>query len=126
MKRGFFGIFLLLLLLFGGLSQGRSARRDLKPIADTMMLAGQAALEENWEQTAALTEKARAAWESCISKFSCLAPQQSVREISALYEEVEIFLKAEEGGHCSAACSMLKNQLLALLEDQALNLQNLL
>ena len=126
MKRGFFGIFLLLLLFFGGLSQGRSARQNLKPIAQTMSLAGQAALEEDWEKTAALTGKARTAWESYTLKFSCLAQQQSVREITALYEEVEIFLKAEEGGHCSAACSMVKNQLLALLEDQALNLENLL
>ena len=126
MKRGFIGIFLLLLLLFGGLSQIKAAREDLKPIEQTVSLAGQAALAGDWEKTAALTKKARAAWETHILKFSCLAQQQSVREITSLYDEVEVFLAAREAVHCSATCAVLKNQLQALLEDQALELQNLL
>ena len=126
MKRGTFGILLLILLFFAGLSSMRSVREEIRPIAGNMELAAQAALREDYGQTAALTEKARTAWNENHLKFSLLSDQATVRTIDSLYDEVEVFLKAEEKVHCSAACQALKNQLQALMEEQNLSLPILL
>ena len=125
MKRGLFGVILLLCLIFGGLHQIRQVRKDLSPIIGDMELAAQAILQEQDQKTAALTDGARAAWEQYRTKYSCLNDQQQVRQIDSLYDEVMVFLTAKERVHCSAACMALKNQLLALQEDQSLNLPNL-
>ena len=126
MKRGVFGILLLILILFLGLTQMRDSRSNLKPIAADMELASQAVLQGDIKKAAALTDRARAAWEDYRLKFSSLSQQQAVRSVDSLYDEVKVFLIAGETVHCSATCEVLKNQLLALLEDQQLNLLNLL
>ena len=126
MKRGLIGGILMVLLLFAGLTEMKTVRRELNPMADTMEQAAQAVLRGVYKKTAALTAKARAAWEDSHFRFSCLSHQQAVRQIDGLYDEVEVFLQAKEKVHCSAACQALKNQLRALLEDQKLDLPNLL
>ena len=126
MKRGTFGAVLLAALFFLCLSEMRFARRELKPMAGQIRQAAEAAALGDYEKTAALTEKAGAAWEKCRGKFSCLSQQQAVRDIDGLYDEVRVFLLAKEQVHCAAACENLKNHLLALLEDQKLCFANLL
>ena len=125
MKRGVFGCVLLVFLLLLSLTLMRQVRRDLRPIAGDMELASEAVLREDFEKTAALTDGARTAWKEYRLRYSCLSPQQQVRQIDSLYDEVRVFLTAGETVHCSAACEELKNQLLALMEDQQLNLPNL-
>lgn len=126
MKRGIFGILLLLLLFFGGLAESRSVRRDLTPIAYSVEQASQAVQKGDTEKTAALAEKARAAWENFEVKYSSLTQQQDVWTINILWDEVQVFLESGETVHCSAACAELKNLLRAMLRDQQLSIQSLL
>ena len=126
MKRGVFGVILLVLIFFLGLTQMRDSRKELRPIAADMELASQAVLQGDLKKAAALTDGARAAWEDIRLKFSCLSQQQAVRSIDSLYDEVRVFLIAGEAVHCGAACEALKNQLRALQDDQQLDLLNLL
>ena len=126
MKRGFFGPILLAVILTVSLLIGAAAKKELAPIAGDVDLASETVLQEQWQKTAALTEKSRAAWNEIRMKFSCLSQQQAVREIDSLYDQVEVFLNAEEAVHCSATCADLKNHLQALLEEQKLCLSNLL
>lgn len=126
MKRGAFGCILLIALFFFSLTGIRTAHQELSPIARRMDMASEAALQSDWQKTAALTREARAAWEDYRFKYSCLSQQEDVREIDGLYDEVQVFLKAGESVHCSAACAALKNQLLGLLEDQKLSFPSLL
>ena len=125
MKRGIFGCLMLLVLLLWGFRQMGQVRQELTPIIGNMELASQTILQEDYKKTAALTDGARAAWEDYRLKYSCLSSQQQVRRIDSLYDEVRVFLVAGETIHCSAACAELKNQLLALREDQSLSLPNL-
>ena len=126
MKRGLFGCLLLIVLLSAGLTELKATRQLLKPIVSHAELASQTVLQGDFEKTAALTEKARAAWEKTRGRFSFLNEQEAVREIDRLYDEAEVFLRSGEKIHCSAAFASLKNQLQALLEDQQLSLPNLL
>ena len=126
MKRGSFGVVLLAGLFFLSLTEARSVRQDLTPVAAYMEQASQTVLRGDIEKTAALTGQARAAWEAWRLKYSSLTQQQEVWEIDRLWEEVEVFLTAGETVHCSAACAELKNQVQALMEDQQLSLHNLL
>ena len=125
MKRGIFGCVLLGLLLAFSLQISRQARKEILPIAGEMSQAQEAILREDYKKTAALTDGARAAWEKYRAKYSSLGDQQQIRNIDSLYDEVKVFLTAGETVHCSAACAELKNQLLALLEDQKVNIPNL-
>lgn len=126
MKRGTFGILLLLLLLFAGLLESRSVRRDFSPIAYGMEQASQAVRRGDTKKAAALTGQARAAWEDFRAKYSSLTQQQDVWEIDSLWDEVQVFLESGETVHCSAACAELKNHLQAMLRSQQLSLHSLL
>ena len=126
MKRGTFGVIVLLALFAGSFTAMNTVRSQLSPVISRMELASRAAGEGDLQKTAALTEEARAAWETYRLKFSCLSPQESVREIDSLYERVRVYGEAEEPAHCRETCTILKNRLEALLEDQLLTLKNLL
>ena len=126
MKRGIFGVILLLLLFFGGLLESRSVHRDLAPIAYGMEQASHAVRMGDTKKAAALTGKARAAWEVFETKYSSLTQQQDVWEIDSLWDEVQVFLESGETVHCSAACAELKNHLRAMLQNQQLSIHSLL
>ena len=126
MKRGYLGMALLgAILLLSILISGISARRA-EPIHENLEQAAGAALRGDWQKTAALTGKARAAWEDGKFYFSCFAHQDEVRDIDSLFGQLEIYQSAREGPGCSALCVMLENLTRELQEDQCLNLHHLL
>ncbi len=118
MKRGTFGVILLLVILIGSLLCSLMVRNQIGSLTEDLERAAQAALRKDYKETAALTEKVSTAWKKYRMKFSCLSHQDAVREIDSLFAQMEVFQSTEEAACCSAACVMLKNQLQALLEDQ--------
>lgn len=118
MKRGVFGILLLLVIFAGSFLYSFLVKNQICPLIENLEQASQAVLREDLKETAALTEKVSAAWEDYRLKFSCFSHQNSVREIDSLMSEIKVFYTAGELTLCRAACVQLKNQMQALLEDQ--------
>ena len=126
MKRGIFGICLLIGLLALGIAAMLTAKHQLTPIEEDLGQVSQAALHGDWQKTAALTGKARAAWEDCRDLFSCFAQQEEIHEIDRLYDQLEIYAVAGEKRLCSSIAAQLRNLTKELQEDQLLNLPHLL
>lgn len=123
MRRGLLGMGILAVLLILCLMIMTAAAVLPRQLAADLQAAAEAALSEDWEKTAALTGKARAAWEEIRLFYCCITSQDEIQEMDSLFLQAAAYVQAEETGSCAAACLSLADQARSLGEDQILTIQ---
>lgn len=126
MKRSWFGLGLLLLLLV--LSAMTSARMGSihRPIEAELKRAAELALAEDWEGAEAFLEKAGETWEQTGAFRAYLADHTPLEEVDAGFALLRTYCRSRERVSFAACCADLAEQTAAIGEAHALSWKNLL
>lgn len=126
MKRMWFGLGLLALILIVGIWSGHRMTRVQVPCAEDLERAAACAMAEDWSGAGALTERARDLWQDNWKVCAAVSSHQPMEEIDALFEELDIYRAREDTTAYSAGCVYLAERLRDLGNSFRLNWWNLL
>lgn len=126
MKRFWFGLGLLVLLLSTGLWAGSRMSRIHTPCAMDLERAATCAMAEDWVTASQLTDQAKELWQKNWSASAAISHHQPLDEIDALFEELEIYRAREETAAYCAACRYLSERVRDLSNSFRINWWNLL
>ena len=126
MKRGWFGVGLLAVLLALGIFSSVAMGLFHEPVADVLERASDYALEENWDQARRLSGRAEDTWEELWHFSASFADHSPMEEIDSLFAQLEIYEKARDPVAFAAVCASLSRQLEAMSDAHELSWWNLL
>ena len=126
MKRCWFGLGLLILMLVGGLLVTRSMDRNYSRMSHQLAAAREAALAEEWNTVRALLEDAKDTWQARWHFSAAFSDHEPMEEIDGLFAQAEVYLKCREREALAATCGELAKMAEAMGEAHALNWWNLL
>ncbi len=126
MKRFWFGITLLLVLLAGGIVSSICLDRLHTPISHELSLAAEAALGEQWEDAVRLAHQAKSQWQKQRHAVAAITSHSPMEQIDSLFDELEIYQAAGEVLPFASCCAALSALILAMAEAQTMNWWNLL
>lgn len=126
MKRCWFGLGLLVLLLVGSLLVTVYMDRTNAPLAETVEQASRKALEGDWGNANALAGKARASWEKNWNVGAVFADHDPMEDINGLFEQLEAYAEARDPLGFASVCGLLKAQLEAMADAHSFVWWNLL
>ena len=124
MKRSWIGLGLLGALLVIGLLVTWAMVRIHDPIAADLTAAGEQALAGNWEQAAALSQKAADCWKRHEFFRSCFADHNPTEEIDACFAQLAIYRQMKEETAFAAACGETSRKISAVGEAHKLMWHN--
>lgn len=116
MKRCWFGLVLLLLLLALGIGSSVYMDRHHQPIADALDRAAAMALAGDWESAQALAGDARARWEEGWGTSASFSDHAPMEEMDGLFHELEIYATARDPVSYGAVCAQLSRTAHAMGE----------
>ena len=120
MKRSWFGLGLLAVLLAGGLLVTWEMERIHEPVARDLITAGECALAGDWEQARRLSRQAKEAWEKNEKFRACFADHEPMEEIDACFARMEVFSRMKEAVAFAAACGETARKAEAMGEAHGL------
>ena len=120
MKRSWFGLGLLAVLLAGGLLVTWAMERIHEPVARDLITAGEYALAGDWEQARQLSRQAKEAWEKHEKLRACFADHEPMEEIDACFARLEVFCRMKEAAAFAAACGETARKAEAMGEAHGL------
>lgn len=126
MKRCWFGLGLLIILLVGSLLVTVYMDRTHAPLAQTVEQAGQKALEGDWGNANALAGKARASWEEHWNVGAVFADHDPMEDINGLFQQLQAYAQARDSMGFASVCGLLKSQLEAMADAHSFVWWNLL
>ena len=126
MKRLWLGVGLLLLLAVLGFLTAWGMQRIHEPVSNTLSLAGQAALEEDWERAVDLSAQAYQRWKRYRKLTAAAADHEPMEAIDSLFCELEVYGKEREAEHFAACCANLRILTRAMGEAHEVSWWNLL
>lgn len=126
MQRLWIGIALLIILLGLGLWTAIAMDKIHQPIAALLNQAAEAALQEDWQDAAALALDAKGEWERHWSAIASVADHTPMDEIDGLFAQLPIFAREEEKSDFAAVCAQLARLTQAMGNAHSLNWWNLL
>ncbi len=126
MKRSWFGLSLLLLILISALAVTWAMGALHKPIARDLELAAESALRENWDSAMALAEAAEAHWAKWDSLRRCFADHSPIEDIESNFVRLGAYGAEEETAEFAAACRELARKVEAMGDAHGLSLWNVL
>ncbi len=126
MKRMWIGVGLLVLFCVLGIFTAIGMKNIHDPIAQALLRASDAAMQENWEQAAVHFHAAQTKWERSRGLTATVADHVPMEEIDSLFSELAIYLQAQESPHFSATCAHLSALTRAMGEAHTINWWNLL
>lgn len=126
MKRSWFGLILLLILLIVGFLSSLAIDDAHDPIADKLELAADAALERNWASAAWHTADARDRWEQWELLRAGFCDHGPAEEIDALFSALEVYGSSREKIAFAALCREMAEKIQAIGDAHGLDLKNFL
>lgn len=126
MKRGSFGLGILLLFLGLGLWGSFAMSRFHEPVADTLEQAAQTALTGDLAQAVQGAKDAKATWDRGWGRVAILADHTPMDEIDATFARLEIYAAAENRADFAACANQLAVLISATAEAHELSWRNLL
>ena len=126
MRRSWFGLGLLLVLLGLSLLVTWGMTAVHAPVEGQLHRAEAAAVEENWEQARAAASQAEAGWNKWRGFRGCFADHTPVEEIDGDFELLKVYCAAREGASFAGGCLQLARQVAAVGEAHELVWWNLL
>ena len=126
MKRLWFGVGLLILLLFASLYLGDTLTELTEPAESDLDKAAVAALEENWPLASALYLRARKHWDSTRNLIAVLAHHDPIQQIEEGFAVLPAYAATEDSTGFCTACGQLAQQLRALPQPHSTKWWNLL
>lgn len=126
MKRCYFGVGLLAVLLLISLGTSWVTDRCHSPISQEMSEAASYALADDWKQAVRCTEQARKHWEQYRKLTAALADHEPMEQIDRLFGELEVWQKAQDAQHCATVCAQLSEAVNAMADAHALTWWNVL
>ena len=126
MKRCWFGVFFLALLLIGGLFVDKIMGRSHTPVAQALDRAAECAMAEDWTGAEALADRARETWEENWHFSAAFADHEPMENIDALFSRLTVFAAAREKEEFAALCRELSRQVKAMGDAHDLKWWNLL
>ena len=113
MRRMWIGAGILAVLLAAGILAGAVMEKRVSPGAETLRLAAEAALMEDWETAVSLTDAVRADWARGKVVAEILATHEDLEQIEISFDQLRAYAHAD-GPAYSALCTALARQLEAL------------
>lgn len=126
MKRFYFGLGLLILLLAGSAFLSGTAVKIHDPISLRLEEAAEVSLGGDWLRAKALTEEARQCWQRSLPFTAMFADHEPIEQIDSCFAQVAIYLRQEDADNFPAACGALARLARAMADSQRLSWQNLL
>lgn len=126
MKRSWFGLALLLVLLAGALLVTWTMERIHEPIARELEQAGACALAGQWHRAESLAEDAEVRWEKWAHFRGCFADHTPMEEIDGGFAQVKAYSQAGEPVDFAAACAQTARRVEAMGQAHGLNWWNVL
>lgn len=126
MKRLWFGVILLGLLLAGGIWMTAALSGIHSDLSGTLSAASVAAQQENWESANALTDSARRVWERYRHITAAFADHEPLEELEQLFAELQICRQLSLEENYALVCSDLSRICAAIAESFQINWWNVL
>ncbi len=126
MKRSWFGLGLLVVLLVLGVLTTQLLTTIHEPGAQALAEASELAAQGRWEEAEALAWEARDSWESRRGLVAALLDHEPIEELSAQLAKLDAYRDARDVMAFRAQCLYLAHCMEALGEGQRLILWNLL
>jgi len=124
MKRSWFGLGLLVLLLVLGLLVTWAMDRIHTPVSRDLITAGEYALAGDWGEAERLSGKARDCWEKNGMLRACFADHGPMEDIDACFAQLEIYCRRREETAFAAACGETARKAAAMGEAHKLRWEN--
>lgn len=126
MKRLWFGVALMAVLLALGIFETMSMTKLTEPISDSLSQAVKAAQTAEWSQAEQLTQKAEEKWKTNWDFFSSMNHHGPMEEIDSQFARAEALLESRASAEFAACCARLAEMIRALGDAHVVNLRNLL
>ena len=126
MKRGWFGVGLLAILLGLGIFSSLAMGLLHEPMANMLERAADCALEGSWEQAERLSLRAEENWEDMWHFSATFADHGPMEEIDSLLAQLEVYAQIRDPVSFAAVCGSLSRQLEAMGDAHELSWWNLL
>ena len=126
MKRLWFGVGLLALLLAAGLYLGDAMTELVQPAESDLDKAAVAALDGNWPLASALYLRAQQHWEDNRGLTATLIHHDPIGEIDAAFASLPGYAATEDTAGFCTACGALAQQLRSLPQPHGAKWWNLL
>ncbi len=126
MKRMYFGLGLLAVLLTAGIVLSALFVRIHDPLSDTLEQAQEAALAGDWDRAARITEEAHRGWEKHCHFTAAVADHAPMEEMDAMFSRLEVLCQMEQADEFVSDCAELSRMAAAMAESQKLVWWNLL
>lgn len=126
MKRSWFGMGLLILLLAAGFLSTRYMDRRHGETAVLLHAARQQAENGSWEQAVQLAAEAQNCWKSSWRVSAAFADHEPMEDIDSQFAQLNVYAGAGERLSFAAICAQLASALEAMGDAHALNWWNLM
>ena len=126
MKRLWFGVALLILLLVLGCTVTAYAARTQDAVCSRLRQAHAAAGENLWEAAADYCRQAEEIWKQQQHLLAAIADHEPMEEVEALFCQLKIYLGTEDPAAFAAACTNLEVFVRAIGEAHSISWWNIL
>lgn len=126
MKRIWFGVVLLALMLVLGIGSSALMEKTLQKQSENLNRAAQLASDGDWATARTLQEEAKAEWDRKQLLVAALCRHEPIDQIDGLFAQLEVFSSSRRTVSFESTCVYLSKLLGALGESHTLNLKNLL
>ncbi len=126
MKRMYFGLGLLTVLLSVAILLTMVFVRLHDPLPEALERAQNAALAGDWEEAAAVTEKVHKQWKRFCHFTAAVADHEPMEEMDAMFARLEVLCRMHQADEFVSDCAELAKMAQAMTESQKLVWWNLL
>lgn len=125
MKRIWFGVALLALMLALGLGSSALMKKTWQKQSENLNHAASFAVEGDWATARTLQQEAKAEWEKKQLLVAALCRHEPIDEIEGLFAQLDVFSETRRAVSFSSTCVYLSRQLDSLGQSHSFNLKNL-
>ena len=124
MKRIWFGVALLFVMLILGLGSSNLMERIHENQAEDLSRAAECAMADNWAGAEKYLQSARREWDRNRSLISGLSDHEPMDQAEGLFSQLEVFAASRDRVSFGSTCRYLSSQLEALGKSHSLSLPN--
>ena len=125
MKRIWFGVALLAVMLALGLASSALMEKTWQKQSENLKQAASLAVEGDWATARTLQQEAKTEWEKKQLLVAALCRHEPIDQIDGLFAQLEVFFDARRAVSFSSTCVYLSRQLDSLGQSHSFNLKNL-
>lgn len=124
MKRIWFGVGLMVLLLILGIGSSTLLQRTQQTQIERLDAAARLAAEGDWAAARVLLTEAKREWDKKQLLVAALTPHETIDHMEGLFAQLEVFSEARSAAAFSSTCVYLARQLEALGSSHSLSAEN--